>query len=150
MNATELKSVIDAHALWVAGSGGKRANLSSAVLSGADLSGANLSSADLSGANLFSADLYGADLSSADLSGANLHWNSHQLLSEILLRAAGEDAGRRSFAGLVRISTDWCWHRYLRMTDNPALEWALDELAKWVQPDDHAPQCVTDRVKSKE
>ena len=150
MNATELRLVLDAHALWVAGSGGRFADLRSADLSGADLSNAELYSADLSSANLRSADLRSANLYGANLSGAVLDWNSHQLLSEILLRAAGEDAGRRSFAGLVRISTDWCWHRYLRMTDNPALEWALDELAKWVQPDDHAPQCVTDRVKSKE
>jgi len=68
----ELKRILDDHALWLAGSGGKCANLSRADLSGADLSWANLRGADLSGAGLSVANLRGADLSGADLSGAYL------------------------------------------------------------------------------
>ena len=72
MNANELKVVLDDHALWMAGSGGKRAVLSGADLSGAILFGANLSGANLSSANLSRADLFGANLSRANLYDANL------------------------------------------------------------------------------
>ena len=68
MNPQELKTVLDKHQKWLnRDSGGARANLFRANLSGADLSGANLFRADLS-----EADLSGANLSEADLSGANL------------------------------------------------------------------------------
>jgi hypothetical protein len=69
---TDLKAILDAHALWLSGDGGEKADLSRADLSGADLRGVNLSGADLSGANLRWADLSGADLRWADLSGADL------------------------------------------------------------------------------
>ncbi|MCA9647853.1 MAG: pentapeptide repeat-containing protein [Myxococcales bacterium] len=77
MEASELKAVLDAHALWLQGKGGERANLRSADLQGANLQGANLrhanlQDANLQGANLRSAGLYGADLRSASLQGANL------------------------------------------------------------------------------
>ena len=62
MTPDELKRILDDHALWLAGSGGKCANLSRADLSGAGLSGANLRGADLSGADLRGADLSGAGL----------------------------------------------------------------------------------------
>ena len=74
----ELRAILDVHGKWLLGeSGGTRADLSRADLSGANLSRADLSRADLSGANLSranlsGANLYGADLSRADLSGANL------------------------------------------------------------------------------
>ena len=146
--------------LWGANLSGANlsvANLSGANLSGADLSradlsraclsGADLSRANLSGAHLSVANLSGACLSGADLSGAYLSWNSHALLAEILKRAAGDDIVRLSFAGLVAIATDHCWNWFLAMTDNPALEWALTEFAKWVTDGDSAPKCVIDRVK---
>jgi len=102
MNFTpaELKQILDDHALWLSGTGGKRANLSRADLSGAnlsradlyganlygaDLSGANLSGANLSGADLYGANLSGADLSGADLSGADL---SRAILSRAILSRA--------------------------------------------------------------
>ena len=80
-DAVDLPAVLEAHALWLRGKGGRRANLRSADLRSADLRGAtlvgttlvgaDLRSADLRGANLRSADLRGADLRSADLRGAN-------------------------------------------------------------------------------
>ena len=79
MTTDELRLVIDAHALWLAGKpGGARADLYGANIYGADISGANLSRADLSRANLYGANIYGANLSGAnlygaDLSGANLY-----------------------------------------------------------------------------
>ncbi len=100
MTPDELKRILDDHALWIAGSGGKCANLSKADLSGADFSWANLREADLSGANLSGADLCGADLSwanlrEADLSGANL--NRAGLISANLNGAVGLRYAQCSF-----------------------------------------------------
>ncbi len=69
MTPTELAAIIDDHRLWLAGEGGKRANLY-----GADLRGAILYGADLRYANLYGADLYGADLRYANLYGADLRY----------------------------------------------------------------------------
>ena len=74
MSPEELKTILDDHAKWLRGDGGKQANLSGANLSGADLSEANLSGANLSWANLSEANLRGANLAGADLSEANLSW----------------------------------------------------------------------------
>jgi hypothetical protein len=72
VKAAKLKRILDDHALWIAGSGGKCANLSKADLGGADLSWANLREANLGGADLSGANLRGANLRGADLSWANL------------------------------------------------------------------------------
>jgi len=118
-----------------------RANLSRANLFGADLSRANLSGADLYGANLFGANLSranlsGADLYGADLSGADLSWQSPDLLAEILRREAGDDIKRRSFAGLILVSRDWCWSTWLKLDVTAEVRWAASVLAKWIKPDD--------------
>jgi Pentapeptide repeats (8 copies)/Domain of unknown function (DUF5664) len=73
-----LQQVLDLHVLWLKGSGGERADLSWADLTGANLFKADLSWADLAGANLFKADLskanlYGANLFKANLFKANLY-----------------------------------------------------------------------------
>ena len=52
MSHEELQTILDDHAKWLRGDGGKQANLSGANLSGANLSWANLSEANLRGANL--------------------------------------------------------------------------------------------------
>ena len=90
----QLDDILRKHALWIYNeSGGERADLRGANLSGAylyqadlreanlsgaylyqaNLSGANLREANLSGAYLYQADLSGANLRGANLSGANLH-----------------------------------------------------------------------------
>jgi uncharacterized protein YjbI with pentapeptide repeats len=131
------------------------ANLGMANLSGANLSGANLTEADLrkanlNGASLSGANLYGADLSGAVLSGAYLsradlseitvNWQSHDLIGEILLRAAERDVQRRMLAGLILVSPDWCWVDFLSINIDPALrEWALAEMRGWVRDGDDAP-----------
>ena len=78
MTPTELAAIIEDHRMWLAGRGGKRAdlryaNLSDANLYGANLSHANLYDANLRGANLSYANLSYANLSYANLSGANLY-----------------------------------------------------------------------------
>ena len=122
------------------------ANLDGANLDGANLDGANLDGANLDGANLDGANLDGANLRRANLDGAKINWTSHALVAEILRRAADGDIERRKFAGLVLISRDWCWAEFLRMTSDPQLEIALDELAKWVTEDDGAPKVLVDRA----
>jgi uncharacterized protein YjbI with pentapeptide repeats len=125
---------------YLAGAYLSGANLGGAYLSGADLGGANLAGADLGGANLAGADLGGADLrgaylsgaylAGADLGGADLNWQSHDLIAELLFRSAGQDIDKRKVAGLVLISKDWCWDKFLAAND-PLADWAKTELRKY-------------------
>jgi uncharacterized protein YjbI with pentapeptide repeats len=122
------------------------ANLYGANLRGADLYGANLCGANLYGADLYGARLYGADLYGADLYGANdprprLNWSNHNLIGEILRQAAGTVVARREVAGLVFMSQDWCWKDFMKIKHSQK-RWALEELAKWVQDDDGAPDVL--------
>ncbi len=133
-----------------------RADLGGASLNGADLSLANLSLANLDAASLVGSSLIGADLSGADLrgalfnranlsranlSGAYLSWSSHDLMSEILLRAAGNDIEKLMIAGLVLVSRTWCWYDFLAVTTIDG-DWATQELAKWIQDGDGHPECL--------
>ena len=82
MTKDELKLILEEHAKWVRGEGGKRADLRGAHLGGAHLGGADLrraylrdtylGGADLRGAYLRDTDLRGADLGGAHLGGADL------------------------------------------------------------------------------
>jgi hypothetical protein len=109
-----------------------RANLYRANLRGANLGGANLGEANLHGADLGEANLHGADLHGADL-GVNIpSYNDHYFISEILLREARNDVKKRSYAGLIRISTDWCWEDFLQGCPKTWITWAKSVLcAKW-------------------
>jgi hypothetical protein len=122
----DLVDVLAQHKLWRAGIGGKRANLAGANLAGADLAGA---------------DLAGADLAGADLTDTRMSWQSHQLLSELLCRAANDDVEKRQVAGLIRISTDWCWDKFLAI-DDPMREWALSVLRPFAADDPDAPEIL--------
>ena len=62
-----ISEILTAHAAWLRGDGGSRANLR-----GADLTRANLRLANLTRADLTRANLRGANLSGANISGANL------------------------------------------------------------------------------
>ena len=110
-------------------------------LRGAYLFGANLRGANLRWANLRGANLQEANLRRADLTDIAMNWQSHQLISEILIRAACDDLDRCSLAGLIRIRTDWCWDVWTTL-DHPAREWAIEELSKWVKDDDGAPEAL--------
>ena len=74
ITATELKSILASHKLWVETKGkqGVFANLKDANLEDADLRGANLRAACLKDANLYDASLKDANLGGANLEGANL------------------------------------------------------------------------------
>ena len=120
------------------------ANLSGATMTGANLSGAYLGRANLSGATMTGANLSGAYLGEANLNGVCVNWQSHDLIAEILRRAAEDDVSRRIMVGLILISHDWCWDMFLALDIAPAVrDWALDELRKWVKEGDNAPTVLT-------
>ena len=126
------------------------ADLSGAYLRDANLCGADLHDTDLRDANLCYVDLVGAKLGGAYLCGAKINWNSHELIAEILKRAAGDGIQKRMIAGLILVSRDWCWKKFLALNGDlkPLREWALDELAKWVTNGDNAPEVLRDRADS--
>jgi hypothetical protein len=73
----ELAILLDGHARFLAGAGGKRAQLPFVDFTGVDLSGRRLAGADFTGsvfdgANLAEANLDGAALAGCDLRGADL------------------------------------------------------------------------------
>jgi uncharacterized protein YjbI with pentapeptide repeats len=149
MKQEELKKILRDHILWLAGNGGKRANLRDADLRGADLRdadlrGANLRDANFYGANLRGANLRGADLRDADLYGVRPGWSSHDLMSEILRQAAGDNVSRLKMAGLLLVKREWCWQEFLNLHD-PETEWALSVLRAYVQGGDGAPEVLTEK-----
>ena len=80
--ADEWRGILEAHARWLRGEGGTRANLSNSNLSNSNLSNSNLSCSDLRGSNLSNSNLRNSnlscsnlrssDLSNSDLSNSNL------------------------------------------------------------------------------
>ena len=100
---------------------------------------------DFSDANLRSADLRGADLSDIIF-----NYQSHALISEVLYRAkTNHEQGM--FAAYVGRETGMCWEDWLKeFADDPRLEWALRELAKWHKDGDNAPECVLKYVTNGE
>jgi hypothetical protein len=114
------------------------ANLRRADLRGAELHGASLINADLCGADLYGANLRGANLREANLDGTLMNWKSHALIAELLRRAAVDDIQKRMIAGLVAVSLDWCWSKFLDIPTD-LREWALDVLKTHVREGDYAP-----------
>jgi len=117
------------------------ANLRGAYLCRANLDGANLDGANLDGANLDGAYLRGANLDGANLDGAKINWQSHDLIAEILLRAAGHDVQKRMVAGLILVSPDWCWDKFLSI-ESDLRDWAITTLREYVQDGDNAPEIL--------
>ncbi len=72
MKPEELKQMLEDHAAWLKGTGGKRADLSGVNLAGASLTKVNLAGASLTKVNLSGANLSGANLTRAYLAGASL------------------------------------------------------------------------------
>ena len=112
--------------------------VSRANLRGADLRCANLRGANLSCANLRCADLSGANLCGVNFSGATLAWNSHDLIAELLKRAAGGDVAKLKIAGLILVCREKCWADFLDLRD-PLTGWAIGVLREWVQAGDDYP-----------
>lgn len=85
-----------------------------------------------------------AVLQGADLRGAKINWQSHDLISEILRRAAVFDIEKRKIAGLILISHDWCWDKFLKIGD-PLQDWAIDTLKQYVVDGDGAPKALKEQ-----
>jgi uncharacterized protein YjbI with pentapeptide repeats len=94
------------------------------------------------GTDLRGADLGGANLDGANLDGATINWNSHDLIAELLRRAAGDDVEKRKVAGLILVSRDWCWGDFLLLRKEPLFFWALDVLSAAVRDGDNAPDIL--------
>lgn len=112
-------------------------NLRHAALRWVTFTRASLLRADMRWADVRESVFYQSDLQLTRLQGARLEWTSHDLLAEILLRAAGKDLAKRQLAGLVLVSRDWCWSTFLS-TRHPLREWAVDVLARRVTSADLA------------
>ncbi len=121
-----IPEVLEDHKKWLYGSGGKKAdlssadlrsaNLSSANLRSADLSSADLSSANLSSANLRSADLRSADLSSANLRSANLRYAD---LSSADLSSANLSYANLSYADLRSADLSYAKYKCITVKKTP-------------------------------
>jgi len=66
------------------------------------------------------------------------------MISEILFRAAGEDIEKRKLAGLIAVSTDWCWPEFMAIKSKER-KWAIKTLAAAVTIGDGAPEILTKR-----
>ena len=112
------------------------ANLYGACLDGANLrgtclDGADLREADLSGADLCGANFYGTCLDGADLDVKHPPSNSHEFIAEVLFRESN-NFKERTWAGCIKISTDWCWYDFLNNCSEEMISWAKKILCdKW-------------------
>ena len=106
-----------------------------------NLSGTDLSYANLSYTNLSYTNLSYTNLSYANLSGIIVNWQSHALISELLLREAGDDIRKMSLAGTVRVCTNKCWD-FWGLYDHPEKLWALEVLRRLVKSGDNAPKIL--------
>ena len=146
--AEELAAILEKHRKWLNGEkGGGRADLRGADLRGADLQEANLQRASLQGASLQGANLYRANLCWANLYGAKMNWQSHNLIAELLRRAAGSYPEKRKVAGLVLISRDWCWENFQKHCgSDPLFAWAIETLRQYVTDGDDAPDILREEA----
>jgi hypothetical protein len=107
-------------------------------LTGVDFRGANLAGANLAGSDLRHANLAHAELDYARFDGARINWQSHDLISALLNREAGNSIGKRKVAGLILVSRDWCWDSWSELGRRQPrhFAWALGVLARYVHPED--------------
>ena len=133
MKANELKTILDAHELWLKGEGG-----SLAYLRGANLRGAYLAGADLRGAHLRGADLRGAHLEGANLRGADLLCvgNMFEICTmQVKTWAIGYTADTLQIGCQRHPIEKWRkWNtpagrKWIESMDDEALEWADRNLA---------------------
>ena len=96
-----------------------------------------------SGCDLRGCDFGYCDLRYCDLRDCKLAYRSHDLLAEILKRAAGDDTEKLKIAGYILVCRHKCWDAFVKLAAvDPLGNWALNELAKWAQPEDGAPEVL--------
>jgi hypothetical protein len=72
-----------------------------------------------------------------------LNWQSHWLIARIVMNHAGKSIARRKIAGMIALSTDWCWDEFLAIEDDEK-SWVLSILARYVVDGDKAPKVLRD------
>jgi len=72
VSASQLAEILNEHKRWLAGDGGRQADLRYSNLSGSDLRDSNLRDSDLRYSNLSGSDLSGSDLRGSDLRDSDL------------------------------------------------------------------------------
>ena len=90
----DVQAMLEAHALWLNGEGGARADMCGANMCDADLHSANLRNADMCGAYMRGADLNGAYLRNADMRGA--YMRGANLVGACLIGADMREANLRN------------------------------------------------------
>lgn len=137
------------------------ANLTNTNLSYSNLSYANLSNANCTNCSFTSSYFYSTRFNNADLTESNfintamesvtftnavmdditMNWNSHDLISEILFRAA-TTIGQEQFAAWISHKKSWCWPEWLA-SNYSDWNWVLATLQPLVKPSDNAPSELT-------
>ncbi len=103
------------------------ADFQGACLDGTDFSRAELSFADFGSADLNNVEFAAADLTRVNFSNVQTNGSDTTLAAWILCNAAGDDPDKRSLAGLVLFSGDWCWPDFVAL-QHPARAWAIEVL----------------------
>jgi hypothetical protein len=148
MTRDELNDILKQHRLWLAGKGGKRANLTGADLTRAGLRSATLIDATLTGANLTRANLTGADLTGANLWGCVGNMREVKSLQidtwPVTYTADTLQIGcqRHPISKWRRWNTD-AGRKWIEKMDPDALEWADRHLALVLQIIDASPATPT-------
>ena len=103
------------------------------IHSDSDLSDANLIGANLRGVSLRGSDLSGANLKDANLRDVKINWDSHQLISEILLRSS-RNTEDEMLAYYIRGKLEWCWQDWLsEKFQHVSKTWAITTLIQWAK-----------------
>lgn len=109
-----------------------RSRFIAADLTGASLVGANCFAVNFSLAKLGNTLCQGADFTHARFDGAKMNWQSHELVSLLLSRAA-KTTEQKKVAGFVLISKPLCWRHFFEMQD-PMWNWAVGVLEEYGLP----------------
>lgn len=90
----------------------------------------NMRDSRFTGTNFEKAAIWGTNFRGGKFDEAILTWESHDLISAILLGDAGDCPKKRSLAGLIQCSLDWCWEDFLEV-EHSERAWGLSTLAWW-------------------
>ena len=128
-------------------------NFRGSVLRRCDFTRADLDDANFQGATLELSTFHHASLHGAIFEGATLPWDQHDILAELLRRAAMNQKKNRTarlmVAGLVSVGQHLCWANFLHIRHEER-EWALNVLAEYVQDCDGAPAILHKLAKKRQ
>lgn len=122
-------------------------DLSESSFMGADFQHSVMDYVNMSKCNLRGAHFTNASIFNINLEGALLHWQSNDLIAEILRRAADGNYRWLKIAGLVKLTLEDCgdgfqyadWQPVVLALEKDELDWLKGVLAPWASIDDEAP-----------